>query len=44
MDVSPEKIIDALLEDVKRLTLENAALRSLLADVVESAPEVDGDE
>ena len=44
MDIAPEKIIDALLEDVKRLTLENAALRTLLADSVESTPEVDGDE
>jgi regulator of replication initiation timing len=42
MDINPQDIIDQLLEEVKRLTLENAALRAVLGQQhTEDTPEAD---
>ncbi len=41
MDVDPQNVIENLLEEVKRLTLENAALRSALTQLATEEPEVD---
>lgn len=41
MEVNPEAVINDLLDQIKRLTLENSMLRSALASV-EQAPEQAG--
>jgi len=32
MDINPQAVIDNLLEDITRLTLENAALKAAIAE------------
>jgi hypothetical protein len=43
MDIDPQHVINQLLEEVKRLTLENAALRALVETSGITEAEDDGE-
>ena len=42
MEVNPDAVIQGLLEEIKRLTLENVALKSVLIEQNHSANTDDG--
>jgi hypothetical protein len=43
MQIDPEFVIAQLLEDVKRLTFENAALRAMIENPPQETAEADGE-